>query len=95
MIIVAGRFIIDPNALADLESRLVPMRQASRQENGCLDYALMIEDRNAGRVFVFEVWRNRASQERHLQLPTAQDFLRDFGGHIRSTQVDIYEAAPV
>lgn len=93
MIIVAGRFVLDPDAITDLEARARGLREASSREDGCIDYALLIEDRDAGHVFIFEVWRDRVSQERHLQLPPAQAFLQEFGPRIRSNAVVIYEAS--
>ena len=43
--------------------------QASRAEDGCLDYAYATDVLDPGLVRVWEVWRDREALQQHFQMP--------------------------
>jgi quinol monooxygenase YgiN len=66
MVIVAGSFVV---AAADrdafLESRRSAM-EASRAEDGCLDYVFAADPLDPERVVLFERWADQAALDAHL-----------------------------
>ena len=67
MLIVAGTFTVDPARRTEfLESRLESIR-VSREEQGCLQYAMSADAIDPALVRLFEVWASRADLQAHLQ----------------------------
>jgi quinol monooxygenase YgiN len=67
LIIVTGTFDVDPAQRdAMLEAVLAPMR-ATQGEPGCIDYVMMADPLQPGRVRLFERWVDAASLEAHFQ----------------------------
>jgi quinol monooxygenase YgiN len=66
VIIVAGRFEVDPaNRDAFLSGREDGMRR-SRQEPGCIDYVFSPDPIEPGRVHLFERWETKEALAAHL-----------------------------
>jgi quinol monooxygenase YgiN len=77
MVIVAGTFMVDPARRAEfLEGRLESIR-ASREDRGCLEYAMSADAADSGLVRLFEMWTSLADLQAHVQRiqasPPAQD----------------------
>jgi quinol monooxygenase YgiN len=67
MLIVAGTFTVDPDRRAEfLEGRLEAIR-TSREEQGCLQYAMSADAVEPGLVRLFEIWSTRADLRAHLE----------------------------
>jgi quinol monooxygenase YgiN len=67
VLIVAGTFTVDPDRRAEfLEGRTESIK-ASRQDHGCLQYAMSADAVDPAVVRLFEVWSSPADLEAHLQ----------------------------
>ena len=67
MVIVAGTFTVDPARRAEfLEGRLESIR-ASREDRGCLEYAMSADAADPGLVRLFEMWSSLADLQAHVQ----------------------------
>ena len=66
MIIVGGRFEVDPEQRdAFLAERHERMR-TSRSEDGCLEYTYAADPLEPGRVVLFERWETQSALDAHL-----------------------------
>ena len=67
MLLIAGTFTVDPARRAEfLESRLESIR-ISREEQGCLQYAMSADAVDPAVVRLFEMWASKADLQGHLQ----------------------------
>ena len=66
-LIVAGTVRIPPGVLEDFRPHMQAMLDATRREDGCLDYAYAEDVLEPGLIRVFEVWRDRAALDAHFQ----------------------------
>jgi quinol monooxygenase YgiN len=67
LVIVAGTFTVDPARRAEfLEGRLESIR-ASREDRGCLEYAMSSDAADSGLVRLFEMWTSLADLQAHVQ----------------------------
>jgi quinol monooxygenase YgiN len=67
MLIVAGTFTVDPDRRAEfLESRSEAIL-TSRQEQGCLQYAMSADSVDPAVVRLFEMWSSRSDLQAHLE----------------------------
>lgn len=58
------------DALRDL---LLPAVEAFREEDGCKSYALHEDTQRPGRFVSYEVWRDKAALEQHMDSPTMRE----------------------
>lgn len=68
-LIVAGTFRVPPSALDDFRPHMLRMMQASRAEDGCIAYSYAMDVAEPGLIRVFEVWRDQAALDAHLNTP--------------------------
>jgi quinol monooxygenase YgiN len=67
VLIVAGTFTVDRGRRAEfLESRVEAI-QTSRNERGCLQYAMSADAVDPAVVRLFEIWSSRADLQTHLE----------------------------
>jgi quinol monooxygenase YgiN len=67
LLIVAGTFTVDPERRAEfLEGRKRSI-MASREDSGCLQYAMSADAVDPALVRLFELWESRADLDAHLQ----------------------------
>jgi quinol monooxygenase YgiN len=67
MVIVAGTFTVDPERRAEfLEGRVESIR-ASREDRGCLEYAMSADAVDPGLVRLFEMWTSLADLQAHVE----------------------------
>lgn len=74
MIVIAGTFRL-PEASRD-KARVTMQRMidASRAEDGCLDYSYAFDVNEPGLVRVFERWRDATAFHRHAASPHLQEW---------------------
>jgi quinol monooxygenase YgiN len=66
LVIVAGTFTVDPDRRAEfLQGREESIR-ASRQDGGCVQYAMSADAVDPALVRLFEVWTSQADLDAHL-----------------------------
>lgn len=67
MIIVLGSFRIPPSMVEAVRPAMEAMVTASRQEEGCIEYAYALDVLDPGLVRVAEKWRDRDALEAHFR----------------------------
>ena len=93
MIIIAGTVDLDPQQrAAALAAGRVHM-EATRREEGCLDYVWSADPLVPGRVYVFERWESRDALAAHFGGPHYAAMLATMSAHdIRAVEVLKYRA---
>ncbi len=66
-VIIAGTVRVPPQNLAALKPHMMAMLQASRAEDGCIDYSYGEDVAEPGLIRVFEVWRDQAAIDAHFK----------------------------
>jgi quinol monooxygenase YgiN len=90
MLIVAGYFEVDPADQAAFVASKVDAINATRQENGCLEYCMSADPADASRVVLFERWADQAAFDAHMAL--VQSAPRTGGGPApKGFKVEIYD----
>ena len=88
MIIVGGRFEMDPEQrdpfLAERHERM----RTSRSEEGCLEYTFAADPLEPGRVILFERWESQAALDAHLAASPATTTVTP-----RSASITLYDVA--
>ena len=96
MVIVAGSLTVRPDQIEELLAAAVAMTEASRAEDGCLDYVFAPDTLRPGGVRIFERWRSAAALQTHFGTPhmaTFQQVLR--GLTVRERDLARYTVASV
>ena len=68
-IVIAGTVRVPPENIEKLKPHMLTMLAASRAEDGCLTYSYGFDVAEPGLVRVFEVWRDQAAVDAHIQAP--------------------------
>ena len=93
MVIVAGTFTVDPARRAEfLEGRLESIR-ASREDRGCLEYAMSADAADSGLVRLFEMWTSLADLQAHVQRIQASPPPAEGGVPVLARDMKIYAGA--
>jgi quinol monooxygenase YgiN len=66
VLLVTGTFRLPPARLATAREAMRAMIEASRVEDGCLEYGYAEDVLDPGLIHVREIWRDRAALDRHL-----------------------------
>ena len=69
MIIVAGTFTIDPSEIDRIRDPGVAMMEATRAEQGCIEYRFSVGIDDPSVVQVFEIWETQEHLEAHFVAP--------------------------
>jgi quinol monooxygenase YgiN len=72
---MSGLYIIatmtsKPEKAAELRNVLEPATLKFRQEDGCLSYTLLEDQKQPGRFMTYERWRDAAALDAHMGAPT-------------------------
>jgi quinol monooxygenase YgiN len=67
MIIIAGTVRIDAGKIDATRVEMKKMLDASRAEEGCIEYSYAIDVLDPSLVHVFEIWRDRAAIDGHFK----------------------------
>lgn len=65
-LIIAGTVRVPPERLAAFRPHMQAMLQASRAEDGCLEYSYAEDVLEPGLIRVFEAWRDQAALDAHF-----------------------------
>jgi len=76
MIALMGRAHVDPADIHEFVADVQAIAPGTRAAEGCLFYAVALEDAAAGRALIAERWRDEASLQEHLASPRISTFLR-------------------
>lgn len=88
MIIVGGRFEVDPEQRDAFLAERHQLMRTSRSEDGCLEYTFAADPLEPSRVILFERWENQAALDAHLAAISATTTVTP-----RSTLITIYDVA--
>ena len=66
-VIVAGTVRVAPDAIERILPHMQVMLEASRAEEGCIEYSYARDVLDPGLVRVYEVWRDRGALTAHFQ----------------------------
>lgn len=69
MLVIAGTIRVPPENLERFKPHMLAMLEASRAEDGCLEYSYAEDVAEPGLVRVFEAWRDQAAIDAHFQAP--------------------------
>ena len=92
MLLIAGTVRIPPENVADARAAATRMIEATRAEDGCVQYAFAEDVLDPGLIHLHELWRDQAALERHFASAHMADWRaagRDLG--IRDRNLRIYE----
>lgn len=93
MIIVAGKITVDPQHVKDFMRAVAKLEPVVRTEDGCLYYALALDDEKSGHVTVLERWRDEDALNAHLATPPVKAFLDEVSGFVAGMDVSLYEVS--
>jgi quinol monooxygenase YgiN len=79
LIIVIGNLHLDPSEVTEFLADIQVLGPKTRAENGCLFYAVTLDDASAGRMVVAERWQDQASLTAHLEGPQTAAFQKWMG----------------
>ena len=65
-LIIAGTFVVPAVRLAEFRPHMHAMLNASRAEDGCIEYSYAEDVLAPGLIRVFEVWRDQAALDAHV-----------------------------
>ena len=68
-LVIAGTVRVPPEVLADFRPHMRAMLDASRGEDGCLEYSYAEDVLDPGLIRVSEVWASREQLAAHLKTP--------------------------
>ncbi|MFN3574771.1 MAG: putative quinol monooxygenase [Phenylobacterium sp.] len=66
-LIIAGTVRVPPENLEAFRPHMQAMLEASRAEDGCLEYSYAEDVAEPGLIRIFEVWRDPAAIDAHFQ----------------------------
>jgi quinol monooxygenase YgiN len=66
VIIVGGRFEVDPVQRAEFVVERIEMMRRSRAEHGCIEYTFAEDPLDPGVVILFERWESQEDLDEHL-----------------------------
>lgn len=92
MIFVAGTMSLAPEHIDAFEHAVQAMVGAVREEDGCVHYSLLVEDRATGLVNVLEMWESEEKLKAHLQTEAIQTFFGRFGPLLTGMNAQVYDA---
>lgn len=69
MILVIARFLARPDRREELVALLSEVQEASRRDDGCLNYGYYTEVVDPVRLVAVEEWRDRDALDAHLRKP--------------------------
>lgn len=80
MLIVTGVVEIDPAKAEAAKSAAIAMSQATRLEDGCLEYAFWQSIESPGQFRVYEEWRDADALKAHAATPHMAEFRAALAG---------------
>jgi len=83
MIILMGYLHVNPSDASEFTADIQAIASSTRAEQGCLFYAVTMEDAGAGRMLIVERWQDQASLTAHLANLTTVPFLEKWGNRIK------------
>jgi quinol monooxygenase YgiN len=94
MLIILGTVRLPPQNLAGAHAAMAAMVEASRAEDGCVEYGYAQDVLEPGLIRVTEVWRDRAALDAHFATPHLAAWRAQWPGlAISDRRLLVYDAA--
>lgn len=93
MVIVVGTMSIDTKQLDEFLREVAKLEDLTRKEDGCLTYAMALDDYATARIAVVEHWRDEAALRTHLATDHVKAFVERCGPMIVAMDAKLYDAA--
>lgn len=95
MIVIEGTVRLDPDRIEEARPEMEAMIEASRAEEGCIDYAYSVDLLEPGLVRVNERWESREALKAHFQTAHMARWRGVIGSlGLRDRSLRLYEAEP-
>lgn len=92
MVIVIGTMSIDAKRLDEFLQEVEKLEELTRKEDGCLTYAMALDDYATAQIAVVERWRDEAALRTHLGTGHVKAFIERCGPIIQSMDAKLYDA---
>lgn len=92
-VIVVGEISVAPEKMDEFLAEVERMEGVTRKEDGCISYAMAIDDYKAGKIAVVERWRDEQALRTHLATTNVQNFVSEFGPMILAMEGTLYDAS--
>jgi quinol monooxygenase YgiN len=93
VIIVGGRFEVEPDEREQYLAGHHDMMRASRAEAGCLEYTFSADPIEPGRVLLFERWESQEALDAHLTALHARPRPSDTEVVPKSASITLYDVS--
>jgi len=92
MLLIVGTIRLPPEKLAAARPFMRAMIEASRSEDGCVEYGYAEDVLDSGLIHVKEVWRDQAAFDRHFVSSHIADWRASWPGlGIKDRDLRVYE----
>ncbi|MEX0344951.1 MAG: putative quinol monooxygenase [Rhizobiaceae bacterium] len=89
MIHLIATLTIQPGALEKVVAAAQPCIDATRKEEGCISYDLLVDVTDKKRLKFVECWENRAALDAHFETPHLQAWRKAGGQFFTSRHIEI------
>lgn len=94
MLLVAVTFEILPERAEAFRDRVRRQAEDSLEEPGCQRFDVWCDTGDCCRVFLFEIYHDRAAFDAHLASAHFRDFDSEVAPWVRDKQVELWSLAP-
>jgi len=96
MIVLAGTINFDPDRADDMMAAVAVVVEATRAEEGCIEYVMGADPLVAGQLNLFERWESDGHLGAHQRADHSRTFQRALGGFgVTGVSIDRYEVDSV
>lgn len=92
MVIVIGEMTIVKDRLSEFLLEVERMEEVTRKEDGCISYAMALDDESQGKISIAERWRDENALRVHLATDSVRQFVERCGPMIISMDGKLYDA---
>lgn len=84
--------VVDPASLDEFLAAVERMEEITRTEDGCLYYAMALDDAATGQITILERWRDEAALRVHLATDHVKKFVEQITPMLISMEGALYDA---
>lgn len=96
MIVLAGSIDFDPQHAESLMVAVSAVVEATRAEEGCVQYVIAADPVQPGRLCLFERWETEENLRAHQKAPHSHTFQQSLGEcGMSGVSIDLYDVASV
>lgn len=96
MIIVYGTIETSADSISALTDAITALEQATRAEEGCIDYTFSVALSNPECVRISEKWESMDALKAHMAMPHMAEFQQAMGAHPpRAVDIKFYQAEEI